>query len=429
MWPCLWGSHYWDVLHYITLCIPRRDITEMVCIEFLNKFIESTFRILPCPGCKYHALLWLRTHPLNQIRTWDDAYVYLFDLHNDVTERNRNVPCISVKVARDLTIDVIKDWSHSKRITQVNEVNIEDDKHTTHSEMVYDTDRDSDGDGDGDVGDDDGKMSRSNSRDLFQQLNLSKVYHIEMLYILFYACHVYTFESVSVPHREQQILRTIVVSFIQVAPFLNGEYKESSSDDSMVTNRQYILDQYMTTEDPFDANNKDDVIAWIFRLANKIGQLVDHAYSHPPLSHKQHMDLFMSNFDSITINKKITLYKTNLANQKRIADLESRLNITQSDTTQSPSTLSNQTAQDGDTNTSENIKTSAVTQMKHNDNTQNNNELHEDHITENNNEHIFLFIGIGVIITIIMVYIVFRLRVSIHDIQNRNLKMSKELDT
>ena len=45
---------------------------------------------------------------------------------------------------------------------------------------------------------------------------------------------------------------------------------------------------------------------------------------------QQHIDLFMSNFDSMTINKKITLFKTTLSNQKRIADLESQLNLSSS---------------------------------------------------------------------------------------------------
>jgi Erv1 / Alr family len=91
-----WGPLIWALLHALAERAGRaRD--PFVQADERNiwpKFLRAVADVLPCPNCREHYKEWLATHPFTPLKTipyeelGDWIRRYLFDLHNNVNERN-----------------------------------------------------------------------------------------------------------------------------------------------------------------------------------------------------------------------------------------------------------------------------------------------------------------------------------------------------
>jgi hypothetical protein len=81
MYPPIWGSYYWKVIHMSCLSYPiapnQNDKKKMYW------FILSICNLLPCPQCRYHALQYLNTNKPKLDHRISLLY-WSFDFHNEV---------------------------------------------------------------------------------------------------------------------------------------------------------------------------------------------------------------------------------------------------------------------------------------------------------------------------------------------------------
>ena len=53
-------------------------------------FIQQTCSVLPCPYCRYHAIMYVNKISNEQINLKEKLIKVLFDFHNSVNQRNKN---------------------------------------------------------------------------------------------------------------------------------------------------------------------------------------------------------------------------------------------------------------------------------------------------------------------------------------------------
>ncbi len=83
----LWGTFTWILLHWIS-----QQIKEEFFIEEKDNLIYLVKGIcgnLPCPNCREHALLYLKTVPISYVKTKDDLINYIYHFHNSVNVRGK----------------------------------------------------------------------------------------------------------------------------------------------------------------------------------------------------------------------------------------------------------------------------------------------------------------------------------------------------
>ena len=317
MWPCLWGPHFWCVLHYIAFKLSLPIHSQIIQLRL---FIRSVIRLLPCPGCRYHASMYVRTHPIEHINTWQDGFAFLFNLHNDVSKRNGNTQCASITDARQLVWSQMNRW-HTLA-TSVSESDV---------------------------------LSSSEFPESYQEGVFEKVWHIEMMYIVIYAAYTFSFAAGDVPPEEGAVLVDLVTSFVSIAPFMS--YVTVSENGETQTLGQ-LTKEYISNH-PVDATTKNNAIDWVFTLVNFMGSHVAPEYRIAPTSTREHQSKFMSNFAPMRVNKHIALFKTNEANVQRIQMLEQSLAEYRSSNSGSSSKLARSESKqdivitDGATNTSD----------------------------------------------------------------------------
>ena len=88
MYPPMWGSSYWKVIHLTCLSYPmqpkQKDKTQ------IKIFLESICNVLPCPACRFHANQFiLKYKPRVQNRI--SLLYWSFDFHNEVNKRTNKL--------------------------------------------------------------------------------------------------------------------------------------------------------------------------------------------------------------------------------------------------------------------------------------------------------------------------------------------------
>lgn len=90
-WPPAWGPLYWKALHSIALryC----DVCNLTEVDSatIGRFCHQYCSVLPCIGCRLHALQFIRANP-PKFKTGLEFWVYTVKFHNSVNTRlNRRV--------------------------------------------------------------------------------------------------------------------------------------------------------------------------------------------------------------------------------------------------------------------------------------------------------------------------------------------------
>lgn len=81
----LWGTYTWILLHWMSVQIKDDEfINERTT---LLKFVNDICGNLPCPSCRDHAQIYLRSVPLKNIETKKDFIGYIYHFHNSVNLR------------------------------------------------------------------------------------------------------------------------------------------------------------------------------------------------------------------------------------------------------------------------------------------------------------------------------------------------------
>ena len=63
--PSLWGPHFWQAMHYISVAYPQEPTIEDK--ENLKLFINSLKNIIPCEKCRLHFSQHFNKNPLTDI--------------------------------------------------------------------------------------------------------------------------------------------------------------------------------------------------------------------------------------------------------------------------------------------------------------------------------------------------------------------------
>lgn len=85
MYPPYWGRYYWNILHIISYSSPLKFEPDNIC-TYTEK-LTNILKLIPCPSCRIHALLYLKINPLNDIKTRLDFVSWMNDFHNNVNKR------------------------------------------------------------------------------------------------------------------------------------------------------------------------------------------------------------------------------------------------------------------------------------------------------------------------------------------------------
>jgi mitochondrial FAD-linked sulfhydryl oxidase len=85
--PKLWGSSYWDMIHYTAIAYPEYPTNEDK--ENIKIFISSLSNILPCEKCRNHFKNNLLLIPLSNdvISSKKSLIQWTVDIHNEVNSR------------------------------------------------------------------------------------------------------------------------------------------------------------------------------------------------------------------------------------------------------------------------------------------------------------------------------------------------------
>jgi hypothetical protein len=96
MWPKIWGGITWDTLYFFILNYPDtpNDVEKNKMSEFFTLFCYH----LPCPVCKYHAMLYIRENPVNT-ENKESLELYLLNFHNNINIR-LNKKALKLQTAR-----------------------------------------------------------------------------------------------------------------------------------------------------------------------------------------------------------------------------------------------------------------------------------------------------------------------------------------
>ena len=84
MYPGIWGTAVWDTIHIFALNYPRNptDRQEQNMLELIKLLCLH----LPCPNCRYHALIYVNQNPPTT-GSREELETYFYDFHNEVNER------------------------------------------------------------------------------------------------------------------------------------------------------------------------------------------------------------------------------------------------------------------------------------------------------------------------------------------------------
>lgn len=88
--PELWGSHAWDLFHYITLAYPDNPTYN----DKINtsKFFDSVKYILPCEKCRVEFINVFENNPLTNIvlSTRKNLINWLINIHDKINKNINN---------------------------------------------------------------------------------------------------------------------------------------------------------------------------------------------------------------------------------------------------------------------------------------------------------------------------------------------------
>jgi hypothetical protein len=101
MWPKIWGGITWDTLYFFVLNYPDtpNDVEKNKMSEFFALFCYH----LPCPVCKYHAMLYIQKNPINT-ESRESLELYLLNFHNNINTR-LNKKTLKLQTARQELFD------------------------------------------------------------------------------------------------------------------------------------------------------------------------------------------------------------------------------------------------------------------------------------------------------------------------------------
>ena len=82
-----WGKPIWTFFHTMAQKI-RAEYFHLIIGDFL-KMIMSVCSVLPCPVCSKHAMEYIRSVNVNNIRTKEQLIDFFHAFHNSVNQRKR----------------------------------------------------------------------------------------------------------------------------------------------------------------------------------------------------------------------------------------------------------------------------------------------------------------------------------------------------
>lgn len=82
-----WGTPTWYLFHSIAARID--PIFHKQNPNIIWDFVKQTCSVLPCPYCRYHAIMYVNKISNEQINLKEKLIKVLFDFHNSVNNRNK----------------------------------------------------------------------------------------------------------------------------------------------------------------------------------------------------------------------------------------------------------------------------------------------------------------------------------------------------
>ena len=85
--PAIWGKHYWDVIHIITLTYPENPTEQDK--QNVKNFFRLLQSLLPCTTCTKHYIQNLQNFPLTDdvLSNKQKIIKWAVDLHNQVNKQ------------------------------------------------------------------------------------------------------------------------------------------------------------------------------------------------------------------------------------------------------------------------------------------------------------------------------------------------------
>ena len=87
---------FWDCIHIVARALPRGKLSDVDRLNFIQWF-TSFAPLIPCPGCKEHAMRYILKNPI-RAATGDEAFAYTVEFHNEINRMN-NKPQYTVEEA------------------------------------------------------------------------------------------------------------------------------------------------------------------------------------------------------------------------------------------------------------------------------------------------------------------------------------------
>lgn len=85
--PKLWGKHFWNTIHYITISYPNNPTTDQK--RNIKLFFELLGGLLPCENCRAHFAKNIQTYPLTDeiLNSRYKLIEWAVKVHNEVNNR------------------------------------------------------------------------------------------------------------------------------------------------------------------------------------------------------------------------------------------------------------------------------------------------------------------------------------------------------
>lgn len=83
----LWGKYTWIMFHTLAEKIKCEYQNDIIILKDIWKQISIICCNLPCPFCTKHAVKFIKTVKINNIKHKEDIKLLLFTFHNEVNKR------------------------------------------------------------------------------------------------------------------------------------------------------------------------------------------------------------------------------------------------------------------------------------------------------------------------------------------------------
>ena len=91
MKPSVWGPITWNLLHTIAEKIYPDKFNQIK--PDLPNIINYICSSIPCPVCRKHAAIYIKSNSIHSLQTRDELILYLFNFHNVANTNSKKSMC------------------------------------------------------------------------------------------------------------------------------------------------------------------------------------------------------------------------------------------------------------------------------------------------------------------------------------------------